>query len=62
MKKILWGVKNGSANWQEEIISVEESNFNNAIQWAKLNGYTNFRIANINMDVNPNFTKTINFK
>jgi hypothetical protein len=61
MDFVLWGVKIGDQDWQENIISTKPENFENAVEWAKKNGFDRFRISNIeNVNIIDAFKKAIN--
>ena len=60
----LWGVKNGRANWREEIITTihtesVDDKLEKASAWAKENGYGRLRLSWENNSV-PDFAKTVN--
>lgn len=57
---ILWAVKVGDEDWQEQIITTDESKINEASNWAKENGYDRLRVAVIDLGVKPDFPGTIN--
>jgi hypothetical protein len=57
--RILFGVKIGNEDWQEELITERESLIPNAKAWAEKNGFDRFRIAEIN-DSPPDFANTLN--
>ena len=54
-ESVLWGSKNGF----EEFLSEKPENFEKIIELAKSKGYDNFRIANYNMNIKPDFIGTI---
>jgi hypothetical protein len=54
--KVLWAVKKGNPDWQEELISVNPANFEYARRMASLDGYDKFRIAEIGTDI-PDLTR-----
>jgi hypothetical protein len=57
VKKILWAVKQGEPDWAEQIITENESRFDEAKKWAEANGFDRFRIAEIDMSKKPKFGK-----
>ena len=57
---ILWAVKVGDEDWQEQIITTDESKIEEASNWAKENGYDRLRVAVIDLGVKPDFPSTIN--
>lgn len=58
--KILFAVKIGDEDWQEQLITEDESKIEAASQWAGRNGFDRLRVAEIDMSSKPDFTKTIN--
>jgi len=54
-ESVLWGSKNGI----EEFLSERPENFEKIMELAKNQGYDNFRIANYNMNIKPDFIGTI---
>tara|TARA_R110000772_G_scaffold46279_5_gene105698 strand:+ start:1484 stop:1666 length:183 start_codon:yes stop_codon:yes gene_type:complete len=56
---ILWAVKIGNPDWQEEIITEQQDRIEKAKIWAKENGYHKFRTSGIDLTEKPDFTKTI---
>ena len=60
--KVLWAVKKGAPDWQEDIITQHADVYlEEAKRWAIDQGYDRFRLA-IYDDIpeKPDFTKTIN--
>jgi len=57
---VLWGVKIGSPDYMEEIISTNPACFEKATEWAKANGYDRLRTAVVNLSQKPDFGATIN--
>lgn len=44
--KMLWAVKIGDEDWQEQIITTEESRIASARAWATAHGFDRFRVSN----------------
>lgn len=59
--RILWGVKVGDENWQEQIITTDGAKIEQAKAWGIANGFGRFRISTDNGQA-PDFTKTIRNK
>lgn len=57
---ILWGVKVGDEDWQEQIITTDENQIEAAKEWASNNGFDRFRVAKIDLGVKPDFVSTLN--
>lgn len=60
--KILFAVRIGNPDWQEELITEVEDRITDARKWAKQNGFNRFRIAEIDLDEKLNFANLINSK
>ena len=60
--KVLFAVKIGNENWQEELITEHEEKISQAKWWAERNGFDRLRIAEIDLTKKPDFTKGINKK
>ena len=58
--KILFAVKKGNEDWQEELITEQEDRIKEARAWAEQNGFDRFRIADIDLTQKPDFSKVIN--
>lgn len=58
--KILFAVKIGNEDWQEELITEDESQINAASEWAIANGFDRLRVAEIDLTKSSDFSKTIN--
>jgi len=56
---ILWGVREGRPDWDEEIITTNKARKEEAKRWARTQGFDRFREANIDMTVKPDFKKAI---
>lgn len=56
--KILWATKKGNEDWQEELITEDETRIEAAKKWAEANGFDRFRISEYKGE-KPDFTKTI---
>jgi hypothetical protein len=57
--KVLFAVKVGDEDWQEELITECEEKISAASEWAKKNGFDRLRIADI-PDGPPDFSKVVN--
>jgi hypothetical protein len=57
---ILWAVKVGDEDWQEQIITTDENQIEAAKEWASNNGFDRFRVAKIDLGVKPDFVSTLN--
>lgn len=57
--KILWGVRKGNEEWEEEILSTNETVFERVKELATKDGFGRFRISNFNMADKPNFVGTV---
>lgn len=55
VEKVLFAVKIGKPDWAEEVITENESQFEEAKRWAEANGFDRFRIAIIDMSKKPKF-------
>ena len=58
MTKILFAVRVGNEDWQEELITEVAERIEAAKLWAAANGFDRFRIAEIS-DEAPDFTKVL---
>lgn len=58
--KVLFAVRKGDADWQEQLITEQPDKIQAASEWAKKNGFDRLRIADIDLSTKPDFTKTIN--
>ena len=58
--RMLWAVKKEDEDWQEQIITTNESQINAARKWASKNGFNRFREAEYFDGERPNFANTIN--
>lgn len=58
--KILFAVKIGDEDWQEQLITEHEDQIEAASKWAEANGFNRLRVADIDLSAPPNFAKTIN--
>lgn len=56
---ILWGVKNGDEDWQETVLCTQPKRFDEVKILAAKAGWGRFRIATIDLDTPPDFTKTV---
>jgi hypothetical protein len=57
--KILFAVKVGDEDWQEQLITEVEDSIPDASEWAKKNGFDRLRVADIDEGV-PDFAGTLN--
>jgi hypothetical protein len=60
--KVLWATRIGNEDWQEEIITTDETKIPDAKKWAMANGFDRFRVQVIDQDEVPDFTKVLNKK
>ena len=58
--KILWAVKVGDEDWNEQIITENEADIEQASKWALANGFHKLRVAEVDLAQPPDFTSTIN--
>jgi hypothetical protein len=58
---VLWAVKVGDANWQEQLITStsDKAKVAKAREWAQANGFNRFRESHFDGTA-PDFTKTLN--
>ncbi len=59
-QQMLWAVKVGDEDWQEQIITTEASRIEAAKEWATKNGFNRFRVSDYSDGEKPNFAKTVN--
>jgi len=57
--KALFAVKVGQPDYMEELITDKAEMIERAKEWALKNGFDRLRIAVIDLDTPPDFTKTI---
>ena len=57
---ILWAVKIGEPDYNEQIITTNASQIEKAKQWATANKYNRFRIQTYTAYEKPNFINTVN--
>jgi hypothetical protein len=57
--KVLFAVRIGNEDWQEELITEVEEQIGPAKAWAEANGFDRFRIADIDMSKPPDFAATV---
>lgn len=57
--KVLFAVKKGDEDWQEQLITEQEERIESAKAWADSNGFDRFRVAEI-ADGPPDFVKIFN--
>ena len=58
--KVLWGTRKGAEDWQEELITEDESRIPAAREWALANGFDRLRISEFVEGEKPDFIKAIN--
>jgi len=56
--KVLFAVKVGDEDWQEQLITEDETKIEPASKWALSNGFDRLRVATIGNE-KPNFVATI---
>lgn len=49
---ILYGVRSGNEDWQEEIITTNPDQLDAATEWALDNGFDRLRIAIVDLSIN----------
>jgi hypothetical protein len=59
MERILMGTRKGDEDWQEQIITTDETRFAAARRWALDNGFDRIRVADIDLDTPPDFAGTV---
>ena len=59
--KILFAVKIGDEDWQEQLITDAEDRIPAASEWARANGFDRLRVADID-DTPPDFIKAMGLK
>lgn len=57
--KVLFATRVGAEDWQEQLITEDESKIEAASAWAKANGFDRLRVATIDLSEPPDFRKTI---
>lgn len=57
---ILYGIRRGEEDWQEELLTTDATRIDAATTWAKANGFDRFRVATIDLSVPPDWAKTVN--
>ena len=58
--KILFATRKGAEDWQEELITENESDIPEASIWAHENGFDRLRVAEIDLTQKPDFAGTVN--
>lgn len=67
MKKelVLWARKSSEEFWKEDVITTAQPDnkvkIHKATEWAKTQGYDNFRIQVLDLEELPNFVRSIEF-
>lgn len=57
--KILWGVRVGDEDWQEQLITEDESKIPAAMAWARANGFDRLRVAVVDLSKPPDFRRAV---
>lgn len=58
--KVLWGIRAGNEDWQEELLSEgDPSNFEKIKAMAERDGFDRFRVALIDLTLPPDFAKVV---
>jgi hypothetical protein len=57
--KILFAVRKGEPDYMEELITEQEERIEKAKKWAIENGFDRLRVATIDEESPPDFTKAI---
>ena len=60
--KILWAVRDGNEDWEEELITEVEDRIQAASKWAKANGFGRLRVATVDLSVAPDFRNVLSKK
>ena len=53
--KVLFAVKIGDADWQEQLITEQSEHIKAASDWALANGFDRLRVAEIDLNSAPQF-------
>lgn len=56
---MLYGTRVGAEDWQEDIITTDESLIPEAKEWARRNGFDRLRVATIDLTQPPDFAATL---
>jgi hypothetical protein len=56
---ILWAVKVGEPDWDEQVITTQGDKIEEAKAWAAANGFDRFRVAKVDMGAAPDFAGTV---
>lgn len=57
---ILYAVKQGDPDWAEQVITTKPDQIEQAKAWAQANGFNRFRVAEIDLDLEPDFRNVLN--
>lgn len=57
--RVLFAVKVGAEDWQEQLITENPASIEAASAWARTNGFDRLRVAEIDLDVAPDFRATV---
>lgn len=62
---VLWGHKSSEESWKEDVITTADPSdkvkIYKATEWAKTQGYDNFRIQVLDLQELPNFVRSVEF-
>ncbi len=59
VETLLYGVRNGNEDWQEELLTTNPDAFERVKELAAADGFGRFRVATIDLSVPPDFTKVL---
>ncbi len=51
--KILWGVKQGDEDWQEQVLCTQADKFDKVRKLASRDGFNRFRVSHVDDRINP---------
>lgn len=57
--QVLFAVRTGNEDWQEELITEVPDKIAAASTWALANGFDRLRVATINLNKRPDFATTL---
>lgn len=57
--RVLWGVRIGRPDWDEEILTTHAERIDDAKSWATAQGFDRFRVVDIDLSRPPNFAATL---
>ena len=61
-EKILWGVKTGDEDWQEQVLCTQATRFEEVKILAAKDGFGRFRVSEIDFSKRPDFTQALKTK